>query len=57
MSNVDEFHIHEALHVSLLIAELVEKELVNHPAIKSDKELLSLAASANDCLLKIYQNL
>jgi len=52
---LDEFHLHEALHMSLFLAEAVEAQLVDHPFIQQNPDCLELAEKANATLSELYQ--
>jgi hypothetical protein len=46
---------HEALHVALMFAEIVEEYLVRHPAIKAKPEWAAQAEMARRALFGLYQ--
>lgn len=52
---LDEFHLHEALHMSLFLAEAIESQLIDHPFVEQNPECLELAEKANAALLELYQ--
>jgi hypothetical protein len=52
---VDEFAIHEVLHMSNFLAECVDRELVEHDAVKSNPEWRRKAEIACDALAELYQ--
>ncbi len=49
------FGCHEALHMSLVLAELVEARLCDHPAVRLVPEWQVLADRAADALQALYQ--
>jgi len=53
----DAFSRHEALHMSLFLAQTVERELLDHPAVASDPALRALAEAACDALQTLYQKI
>ena len=55
MSKPDEFQLHEALHMSLFLGEVVESQLIDHVFVKANPDCLELAEKANETLLKLYQ--
>ena len=46
---------HEALHVALMFAEIVDEYLVRHPAIKAKPEWAAQAETARRALFSLYQ--
>ena len=46
---------HEALHMTSFLANAVDEELCEHPAIKKDKEWSELAHKAHRALADLYQ--
>lgn len=53
----DDFTRHEALHMSLFLAESVETQLINNSFIQSDTDCVELAQKANELLLELYQKI
>lgn len=51
----DQFHQHEALHMSLYFAENIESQLIENPYVEANKECKQLAEKANKALLELYQ--
>lgn len=51
---VDQFHWHEILHVSCIIAEMFDKYIVEHTATKSDKYLRLKTEKLMTELLDLY---
>ncbi|MDD2878454.1 MAG: hypothetical protein PHZ23_14645 [Acidiphilium sp.] len=49
------FGCHEALHMSFVLAEMVDRYLVEHPAIAGNEEWLAKATAASDALHGLYQ--
>jgi hypothetical protein len=46
---------HEALHVALMFAEIVDEYLVRHPAIKAEPEWAAQAETARRARFGLYQ--
>jgi hypothetical protein len=46
---------HEALHVALMFAEIIDEYLVRHPAIKAEPEWAVQAETARRALFALYQ--
>ena len=55
MSAPDSYSRHEALHMSLFLAEAVETQLTQHEWVESDPQALKLAQQAGDILHNLYQ--
>jgi hypothetical protein len=51
------FGCHEALHTTNLILGLIERELVEHPAILLDAEWYAHVRKAQDELFALYQKI
>ncbi len=51
------FGCHEALHMSLYLAEQVEEQLCNHPSIVLKPEWRKLADRAASALQELYQTI
>ena len=49
------FGCHEALHMSLVLATMVDRDLADHPAIESRPEWKALADRAMEALNELYQ--
>jgi hypothetical protein len=49
------FGCHEALHVTDIMADMVERYVVEHPSIKQNPDWLALAETASVALAKLYQ--
>ncbi len=54
---IDEFHVHEALHVSSLVMNLVERELMEAPAIAADPDWFRRVYSIREALFDLYQTI
>jgi hypothetical protein len=52
---LDEFHWHEAVDRTAVVANMVEDVLLNHPAIKQTPKLYELAQTAEALLWELYQ--
>ena len=52
---IDHFHQHEAMHMSLFLAEAVEAQLVEHAYIKASPKCVALANKAAEALQELYQ--
>jgi hypothetical protein len=48
------FGCHEAMHVASILADLVNRELINHLAIARRDEWIALASKAEEALLDLY---
>jgi hypothetical protein len=46
---------HEALHMASVLADLVEAQLANHPAVLANAEWGKIANAALDSLCELYQ--
>ncbi len=55
MAETDAFGRHEVLHLSLFLAECVERGLIDHAQIRGNPEWAALADRANTALLDLYQ--
>lgn len=55
MNKPDVYHRHEALHMSLFLAESVESQIIDNEFIQSDERCLEIAQQANELLLNLYQ--
>lgn len=51
------FGCHEALHLAHVFADLVERQLVEHPAVQSNTRWHVLAMQAASALAKLYQEI
>lgn len=51
----DAFHLHEALHMALFLAEAVEAQLVEHTYVKAQPQAAALANQAAETLQELYQ--
>lgn len=51
---LDQFHIHEALHLSSVFADMIEKHLLNHPVVQQDKKLRKAVENVVDDLAGVY---
>lgn len=49
------FGCHEALHMALVLSELVAERLGEHPAVRRDPAWKALADRASDALFDLYQ--
>lgn len=49
------FGCHEALHMAMVLADTVDDQLVEHPAIRLNPLWLSMAERAREVLLDLYQ--
>mgnify|MGYP000249886067 CR=1 FL=1 len=55
MSKLDEFHWHEVMDRTDMIASMVDDFLAAHPAIQSNPELVSQVESVGSDLGHLYQ--
>ena len=46
---------HEAIHTSHIIADIVQRHLIEHKAVKRNKRLMSKACEISDLLGEFYQ--
>jgi len=51
------FGCHEIMHVSQMLAGLVEDQLCNHSAVLRDPRWFKLACQARDSLSRLYQEI
>ena len=49
------FGCHEALHMASVLADMVDEQLCEHPAIERNPAWLRLAERAEEALLELYQ--
>ena len=49
------FGLHEALHMAHVMSSLFDRELLDHPAIQSDKDLKARAEEISSGLADFYQ--
>ncbi len=54
---ITEFHRHEALHTSRVVADLFDREVLNHSAVKADRRLREAAEKVQHALEDFYQAL
>jgi len=52
---LDEFHYHEALDRSYIIADMIENVLITHPVIENNKDLKIKVEKAQDIICEVYQ--
>jgi len=52
---LDEFHYHEAIDRSYLIAEMIETILLTHPVIQKHRDLKKRVANAQQLIYNVYQ--
>lgn len=55
MSEPDSYACHEALHMSLFLAEAVETQLVQHMWVETDPRAQKMAEKASEILNDLYQ--
>lgn len=46
---------HEALHVALMLSEMIDQYLTNHPAIQINRQWRDKADDAAGALVELYQ--
>lgn len=46
---------HEIVHTSHIIADIVQKHIIEHKAVKKNKKLMSRACEISDLLGEFYQ--
>lgn len=54
-NGLDEFHFHEVLDRTHIIAMLLSDHLMEHPVIRQNPEWLDLVSNALDSLNELYQ--
>jgi hypothetical protein len=54
---LDEFHYHEALDRSYIVAELIETALIEHVVIKKHKSLKAKIEKAQSLIVEAYQEI
>jgi hypothetical protein len=54
---LDEFHYHEALDRSYLVADLLETALIEHVVIKKHRNLKTKLQKAQELIVEVYQEL
>lgn len=54
---LDEFHYHEALDRSYLIADLLETALIEHVVLKKHKNLKTKLEKAQELIVEVYQEI
>ena len=56
-SELDEFHYHEALDRTHLIASMIEEFLLNHPVFEKHNHLRESAEKAQELIVDTYQSI
>lgn len=51
------FGFHEAVHTTSIVLDLVDDQLLHHPAIAGNAEWFQLAARASEALFNLYQSM
>lgn len=51
------FGFHEATHTASIILDLVDEQLLHHPAIAGNSEWFRLASKASEALFNLYQSM
>jgi hypothetical protein len=51
------FGFHEAVHTASIVLDLVDEQLLHHPAIAGDSEWFRLASRASEALFNLYQSM
>ncbi len=51
------FGFHEAVHTTSIVLDLVDDQLLHHPAIAGNSEWFQLAARASEALFNLYQSM
>lgn len=54
---LDEFHYHEALDRSYIVADLLETALIEHVVIKKHRNLKNKLQKAQELIVEVYQEL
>ena len=56
-SELDEFHYHEALDRSFLVASMIDELLLKHPVFEKHETLRESAEKAQELLAEVYQTI
>lgn len=56
-TKLDEFHYHEALDRSYVVAEMLEEILINHVVIRKHRNLKNKLQKAQLLIVEVYQEL
>ena len=51
------FGFHEGVHTTSIVLDLVDDQLLHHPAIAGNSEWFRLAARASEALFNLYQSM
>lgn len=51
------FGFHEAVHTTSIVLDLVDDQLLHHPAIAGNSEWFRLASRASEALFNLYQSM
>ena len=54
---LDDFHYHETVHTINLLMDVIDKQLIQHPVLKLEKESRREIEKATDHLFEAYQQL
>ena len=54
---LDEFHYHEALDRSYVVAEILENTLIEHIVIQENKQLKEQLEKAQELIIEVYQEI
>ena len=54
---IDEFHYHEAMDRSYLVADILETQLINHIVFEKEKHLKEKLEKAQEIICEVYQEL
>lgn len=54
---IDSYHIHEALHMSFVFGDMIERHLLDHPAVKEYKDVKKHVKEATEHLAKAYMKI
>ena len=54
---LDEFHYHEALDRSYVVAEILENTLIEHIVIQENKQLKEKLEKAQELIIEVYQEI
>lgn len=52
---LDEFHYHEALDRSYVIAEIIDSTLLTHPVIQKHRDFKKRVENAQQLIVEVYQ--
>lgn len=54
---IDSYHIHEAMHLSFVFGDMVERHLLDHPFVQEHKDIKKHVKKATEHLAKAYMKI